>query len=380
MSAIKFNEQQEAAIQKAVKWYKDLQDRKTLKRFFFLAGFAGTGKTTVAKEIARRCVGEYGALAIAPTGKAASRLKQKGFPGAKTLHQFIYNVRGEDEDGQPIFQRKDMLDEMPKLVVLDEASMVGEWDAERLLSHRIPVLALGDTGQIPPVKASPYFINPDVTLTEIMRQGKESNIIRASFFIRQGKRLPVREYDDVVVSAERPLSTFLKKFMGSDSQILCSFNSTRDRYNTLLRQLGGFCSQLPSPGEKLVCTFNQHGPGFFNGEQLIVKEYVDVPDGEMEEDEPPGMLYVIGESLSDGKEIKCKLNPDCFLGEGDERAAAFKAVGGFDYGYVITIHKSQGSEWPKVVVLEEFLRGVPYEKLMYTAVTRAMEKLWVFRA
>ena len=377
---ITFNKQQLEAIEKAVKWYKDVQDRKTLKRFFFLAGFAGTGKTTVAKEIARRCVGEYGALAIAPTGKAAARLKQKGFSGAKTLHQFIYNVRGEDEDGEPIFQRKEMLDEMPKLVVLDEASMVGEWDAERLLAHRIPVLALGDTGQIPPVKASPYFVHPDYQLTDIMRQGQDSNIIRASFYIRQGKRLPPREYDDVVVREGRPDFTFLKKHLGEESQILCSFNSTRERYNTTLRQMAGYCSDLPSPGEKLVCTFNQHGPGFFNGEQLIVKEYTDVPATEADENEPPGMLYVIGTSLSDGKEIKCKLNPTCFLGDGEDRAAAFRSVGGFDYGYVITIHKSQGSEWPNVIVLEEMLRGVPYDKMMYTAVTRAMNRLWVFRA
>lgn len=377
---IVFNSQQLEAIEAAVRWYSAFQDRKTKKQYFFLAGFAGTGKTTVAQEITRRCVGEYGALAIAPTGKAASRLRQKGFPSAKTLHQFIYNVRGEDDEGRPIFMRKDLLDERPQLVVLDEGSMVGRWDAEKLLSHRIPVLVLGDTGQVPPVRDTPMFTQPDYELTEIMRQANDSNIIRASFFVRQGKRLPVREYDDVIVSDKKPLSTFLKAHMSEESQIICSYNNTRFYYNKMLRQVAGYTSELPSVGEKLVCTFNQHGSGFMNGEQLIVSGYEDVPDFELEEDELPGMLYVKGKSLSSGKEIKCKLNPNCFLCKGEEQNEAFKSVGGFDYGYVITIHKSQGSEWPNVIVLEEILKGVPYAKMMYTAVTRAMKKLWVFRA
>ncbi|QDH49655.1 helicase [Pantoea phage Kyle] len=376
-----FNPEQKEAIRMAVDWYRRYQDGKTRKPYFALAGFAGTGKTSVAKEIATQCVGEYGALAIAPTGKAAARLKQKGFPGAKTLHQFIYNVRGEDEEGNPMFFRKDTLLEKPQMVVLDEGSMVGEWDAERLLSHRIPVLVLLDTGQIPPVKAAPYFIHPDTELQQIMRQSKESNIIRASFFVRQGNRLPVREYDDVVVSDAKPRSTFLKAHMGPDSQVICSFNTTRVFYNKLMRDVAGHCNPIPSPGEKIVCTFNQHGAGFMNGEQLIVKSYEDVPDMELDEYEMPGMLYVIGTSLTTGKEIKCKLNPDCFIYEDElDQRAAQRNVGGFDYGYCITIHKSQGSEWDNVIVIEEMLRGVPYAKMMYTAVTRAAKRLWVFRS
>lgn len=382
LATIEFNDQQKEAIAAAVAWFKLLMDGKTRKRIFFLAGFAGTGKTTVAKEIVRRCVGEYGAVYIAPTGKAASRLKQKGCRGARTLHQFIYNVRGEDEDGDPIFIKKDSLDEKPKLVTLDEASMVGQYDAERLINFGIPILALGDTGQIPPVKASAYFTEDmvDYQLTDIMRQGKESNIIRASFYIRQGKRLPVRDYDDVKVSDEKPSLIFLKKFLGEESQILCSYNSTREKYNSLLRQLDSRVSKLPEIGEKVVCTFNQHGPGFMNGEQGIVKDYEPVPMGELEEDEMPGLLYIHLKSLTDGKDIKCKFNPKCFEGDELERAEALKKPGGFDFGYVLTIHKSQGSEWDNVVVLEEFLKNIPYAKMMYTAVTRAAKKLWVFRA
>lgn len=378
---IEFNEQQLSAITKAVQWYKDLQDGKTRKRVFFIAGFAGTGKTSIALEIIRRTVGEYSAMFIAPTGKAASRLKQKGCRGARTLHQFIYNVRGTDDEDNPIFSRKDRLDEKPKLVCLDEASMVGEWDAERLLDHRIPVLALGDTGQVPPVKAAAYFTegSEDVLLTEIMRQGKESNIIRASFFVRNGNRLPAREYDDVKVYDRAPMTTDLKKFMGEDSQIICSYNSTKDKWNSLLRQIKGFLGPMPNMTEKVICTFNQHGPGFCNGEQGIVLRYENVPDYERDENESSEIQYVVLKSLTDGKEIKVKINPNSFSEDPETRQAAQRSVGGFDYGYAITVHKSQGSEWPNVCVLEEILRGVPYAKMMYTAITRSSKNLTVFR-
>lgn len=378
---IQFNAQQIDAIEKAVAWYKRLQDGKTTKRVFFIAGYAGTGKTSIAREIVRRCVGEYGAIYIAPTGKAASRLKQKGCRGAKTLHQFIYNVRGVNDDNEPIFSRKSKLDEKPHLVVLDEASMVGEWDTERLLDHRIPVLALGDIGQVPPVKAAAYFTEDsvDVLLTEIMRQGKESNIIRASFFVRQGNRLPPREYDDVKVLAESPRVTALKKFMGEDDQIICSYNSTKDKWNSLLRQVSGRITPMPGIGEKVICTFNQHGPGFCNGEQGIVISYEPVPDFERDEDESNEIMYVNLRSLTDGKDIKVKINPLSFSTDQEVRKEAQRAVGGMDYGYVITVHKSQGSEWDNVCVLEEILRGVPYSKMMYTAITRAKKNLTVYR-
>lgn len=382
MSEIQFNNQQLDAINKAVAWYKAVQDRRTLKKHFLIGGFAGTGKTSIAKEIVKRCCGEYGAVYVAPTGKAAARLKQKGCYNAQTLHKFIYNVRGEDEDGEPIFVGKDSLDERPKLIVLDEGSMVGLWDMERLLSWGIPVLMLGDIGQVPPVKSEAFFIEErlDVLLTEIMRQSQDSNIIRASFFVRQGKRLPVREYDDVVVSDKKPTLVFLKQHMGADSQIICSYNSTRFHYNKMLRKICGYEERLPIPGEKIVCTFNQHGPGFMNGEQGIVLRYEDVPDFEREDDEPPQVCYVVLQSLTEDREVKIKFNPLCFDDDESVRAEAHKKTGGVDFGYVITIHKSQGSEWDNVIVLEEILKGVPYSKMMYTAVTRAIRKLWVFRA
>lgn len=375
-----FNAQQKEAIAEAVAWYKGWQDKKHQKQVFFLAGFAGTGKTSVAQTIAELCAPEHRVVYIAPTGKAASRLRQKGCQYAKTMHNFMYNVRGEDEDGDPIFIGKGATEERPLIVVLDEASMVGEYDNRQLLSYGYPILALGDIGQIPPVKAAAVYTESavDFMLTDIMRQGADSNIVRASMFIRQGKRLPVREYEDVRVRAGSVSMEDLIDHSGEDGQILCSFNKTRISLNNKIRNALGFKGRMPSVGEKIVCKYNQHGYNFMNGEQGIVVSYDTVPDYEREDDDNYGMMISL-RSLTDGKVRRVKFNPESFDESEEIRIAAMKSVGGFDYGFALTVHSSQGSEWPKVLVVEEIMRGNDYAKMMYTAVTRAQERLTVYR-
>lgn len=376
---VPFNDQQVDAINKAVVWYRGWRNRQHRRQVFFINGFAGTGKTTIAKAITTLC-GVFDRTAfIAPTGKAASRLRQKGCPNAGTLHQFVYNVRGEDEDGKPIFVAKGSIDDMPYLVTLDEASMVGGYDMEKLKSHYLPILALGDTGQVDPVKASIYFTEDmaDVTLDQIERNA--GNIVRASMFVRQGKRLPPREYHDVSVRDGRIDDEELKTFLNDDAVILCSYNSTRKYYNNRARRLLGFSGQLPMPGEKIVCMGNQHGYGIMNGEQGIVVRYEDLPDSDIDSDEPDEMMLVIYRSLSDGKERPARFNPLAFDPDPEIQAEHVKRVGGWDYGYALTIHKSQGSEWKWVLVIEEVLRGVSYRKMMYTAITRAIEYLSIRR-
>lgn len=373
-----FNDQQRAAVTQAVDWYKGYQDRRHNKQFFFLAGFAGTGKTTVAKVIAELCAPSHRIAYIAPTGKAASRLKQKGCTGAQTLHSFVYNVRGEDEDGEPIFIAKGGLEQRPLLVVCDEASMLGEFDNKVLMSHGIPCLMLGDIGQVPPVKAKAAYSeeNYDVLLDQIMRQGADSNIIRASMFVRQGKRLPVREYDDVRVREGQPSIDDLIDHSGENGQIICAFNSTRQNANARIRSALGHEASLPAIGEKVICTFNQHSHRFMNGEQGIVLAYEEVePDPNRDEDTG---LRVRLHSLTDGKERSVQFNPRSFDRDDEVRKEAQRAIGGFDYGYAVTVHKAQGSEWENVLGFEETIRG-EYAKMMYTMITRAMKRLTLHR-
>jgi exodeoxyribonuclease-5 len=415
------NPQQAEAIAEAVEWYKGWSLAKHKKQVFFLAGFAGTGKTSVAKTIAELCVPANRIAYIAPTGKAASRLKAKGCEGAMTLHGFVYNYRGNNEEKEPIFHAKDTLDAAPLLVVMDESSMVGDFHNRDLLKHGIAVLALGDIGQLPPVKAAAVYTegSQDFLLTDIMRQEAESNIVRASMFVRSGKRLPVREYDDVRVRAGVISDDVLMEHLVGDSQVLCSKNRTREAFNERARKMLGFSGHMPMVGEKLVCTFNQHRYGFMNGEQGIVLGFKNNDPETMEKcealqkermelkaaadeateacdwDEVRAVredlkdidkeiaeleMKVVLRSLTDNSERAIAFNPLCFDKEPETREEYRKSIGGFDFGYALTVHKSQGSEWSKVLVMEEILPSTPYNKLMYTAVTRAIDQLTIYRA
>jgi exodeoxyribonuclease-5 len=381
---IVFNEQQNEAIELAVAWFRRWRSGDKSQQVFFLAGMAGTGKTSVARAIADKCAEFHQVEFIAPTGKAASRLRQKGCHHARTLHQFVFRLRGEDEDGNPIYAAKQALDRKPLLVVLDECSMVGEYDASKLLQHRIPVLALGDLGQLPPVRASAAFSqeNVDYELTQIMRQAESSNIIRAAAFIRQGKtRLPTREYDDVRVREGRPPLNELLDHSGEDGVVLCSFNNTRQRINSDVRRALGFTDDLPQAGEKVVCLANQHDHGVMNGEQGIVIEYfqeVCASTDDFEDEEDDGTRIRI-RSLSDGAERTARFDKRAFSEDEEVRKEFSKKAGAFDIGYALTIHKSQGSEWDKVLVVEETMRGGDHKKLLYTAVTRASQRLTIYR-
>ncbi len=383
-----FNDQQENAIAMAVEWYQGYKARRHSKQVFFLAGYAGTGKTTVAMTIAEKCAGSIHRVeVIAPTGKAASRLRQKGLTHARTMHQFIYNFRGEDsETGEPIFGPKLTIDGQPSLIMIDEASMIGEWDYNNLTSHGVPILALGDIGQLPPVKAVAMFTEDhvDVLLDKLERFAEGSNIAKASFFVRQGKTLPEREYADVRVRhGYAPLSQ-LVEHSTETSQVICSYNKTRQDVNRAVRDELGFHGALPQIGEKVVCKFNQHGFGIMNGEQGIVIGYAtadtDKEDEEyIEPDEDDDGKRMIIRSLTDGRTLTVKFNEHAFSHDWDIKKEALKKPGAFDFGYALTVHSSQGSEWPHVLVIEERMRGVPYNQLMYTAVTRAQTRLTIYR-
>lgn len=380
---IEFNEGQKEAIESAVQWYRNAQDRKPgTKKYYFLAGYAGTGKTTVAKAIADRCARPSRVAYIAPTGKAASRLRSKGAYGAKTLHKFMYVFVCEMK-GRPEFELKGALDEQPDLIVLDEASMVGKYDFENLLRLNIPILCLGDLGQLEPVDDESYFVpeNCDYNLEKIERNG--GNITRAAFYVRTGGRLPAREYDDVKVRDGMVPGLEIKKHTDADSVILCSYNSTRKHMNFKARAMLGLSgNKLPQPGEKLVCTFNQHTYNIMNGEQVIFHKFSEIPPGDLQPGEDPEFIKMIHfTSLTNQVDGIAKCNLGCFLCYDEEdKAAQMRMNGGWDFGYALTIHKAQGSEWVNVLIIEEFMRGASYDKLMYTAITRAIAHLTIYRA
>jgi exodeoxyribonuclease-5 len=201
-------------------------------------------------------------------------------------------------------------------------------------------------------------------------------------FVRSGKSLPLREYEDVAVRRGTPNDEQLVRAYADDAVLLCARNATRERMNARIRSLMGFKGPLPEKGEKIICTFNQHGKNFMNGEQAIVIDYDDMQTDEKEDlrpDAPEDMMIVRVRSLTDGSTKRLAFNPASFSKIEDVRKEAQRRYGGFDFGGCLTVHKSQGSEWDHVAVIDETITGVPYEKLAYTAYTRAINRLEVYK-
>ena len=147
-----FTPQQDAALTAVATWLKAARGRESIFRLF---GYAGTGKTTLAKHLAEGIDGKV--LFAAFTGKAACVMRSKGCNGATTIHSLIYKARDNGEE-TPSF---DLWHEAPaskaKLIVVDECSMVDAELAHDLMSFRVPLLVLGDPAQLPPIQGGGFF-------------------------------------------------------------------------------------------------------------------------------------------------------------------------------------------------------------------------------
>jgi exodeoxyribonuclease V len=189
--------------------------------------------------------------------------------------------------------------------------------------------------------------------------------------IRAGRALTPGQYGETQVVTRTELDP--KRVIGAD-QVLVGRNATRRAYNMRLRERRGFAEPLPVDGDKLVCLRNNRKKGLFNGSLWTVK--VKAKPGrrilnmriEAEED--------LGEQHAP---IKVSVRPECFTGgleELDWRQR--KPFDEFDYGYVLTVHKAQGSQWDDVVLFDESAVFPEHRgRWLYTGVTRAAKRLTV---
>src|SRR6187399_1553729 len=248
-----FTPHQDNALKSVADWLKADPGRNGTRQVFRLFGYAGTGKTTLARHIAEDTDGDVKFAAF--TGKAASVMRGKGCRGASTIHSLIYRAR---ESGEEI-PNFDLWDEAPaskaELIIIDECSMVDAELGRDLLSFGVPVLVLGDPAQLPPIQGGGFFTEaePDAMLTEVHRQAQDDPIVRLSMQVREGQRLVPGEYG--ITSVVRKDEFDPQRALETD-QILVGRNNTRRAYNARLRERRGFDDPMPLSGDKLVCLRN----------------------------------------------------------------------------------------------------------------------------
>ncbi|HWV43805.1 ATP-dependent DNA helicase [Pseudorhodoplanes sp.] len=370
-----FSPQQDAALKAVSAWLKAKPGSRGTPQVFRLFGYAGTGKTTLARHLAESVDGKVSYAAF--TGKAALVMRAKGCGGASTIHSLIYKTR-ESGDETPSFE---LWDEAPaskaKLIVIDECSMVDAELGRDLLSFGIPVLVLGDPAQLPPIQGAGFFTEaePDAMLTEVHRQAQDDPIVRLSMAVREGERLEPGRYGDSEVVRR---SDFDPDRVIETDQILVGRNTTRRAYNTRLRERLGREEGLPVAGDKLVCLRNNRKKALFNGGLWTVKERAAGKSGSIITMRITPEADVSGAALG-VKGVKVSVRRECFLGGiEDYDWTQRKKYDEFDYGYVLTVHKSQGSQWDDVVLFDEsFAFPDSRARWLYTGITRAAKKLTI---
>jgi exodeoxyribonuclease V len=361
-----FTPHQDAALTAASNWYKAERGHPSIFRLF---GYAGTGKTTLARHFAEGIDGKV--LFAAFTGKAACVMRSKGCANATTIHSLIYKPRDTNEE-MPSFELwSDAPASKAKLIIIDECSMVDAELARDLMSFRVPLLVLGDPAQLPPIQGGGFFTDakPDTMLTEVHRQARDNPIVRLSMDIRAGNSLALGQYGDTQVVQRAGLDP--RRVLEAD-QVLVGRNVTRRAYNARLRERRGFAGALPVAGDKLVCLRNNRRKGLFNGGLWVVKE----------RPEPRRQILRMrlrpDEDITD-RMIKVSVRPECFAGTIEQLDWPLrKRFDEFDFGYVLTVHKAQGSQWDDVVLFDES-GAFPdnRERWLYTGVTRAAKRLTV---
>jgi ATP-dependent exoDNAse (exonuclease V) alpha subunit len=403
--------EQVEALEKILEW-----QRTGRTQVFRVFGYAGVGKTTLIKQIA----GDPEEIRVGTfTGKAAQVLRIKGVRQASTIHRMIYRSKLQDEfelreaeeklkdpaldarerDRLQLLRKKlivrlkqpefglnlDAFSDGVRLVIIDECSMVMREIAEDLLSFGIPVLVFGDPAQLPPVRDElGYFMQdePDVLMEEIHRQAQDNPILQLAKDIRSkdGPILPHGEYGNSRIIKHMHSAG---RWWETHDQLLVGMNHTRITRNREARRGLGFTGVHPNVGERLVCLKNNHQKGLLNGSLWQVAE-VDVPVGpfidlSLTSLDIPGMKVVsrAWEGIfSNPKDFEDKYPTYLRKMPADE----------FDFGYALTVHKAQGSEWDNVIVEDESAawrprrdRAAQHRNWLYTAVTRAAERLTLVR-
>ena len=374
-----------------------------------VGGYAGTGKTTLLAFLRKEIKVAYPNLSVALvtyTGKASSLLKSKmesnyvdlsrDFIG--TIHSLIYKaqVRWDKKLNCHViigWKLKTPDEVYYDLIIIDEGSMVSKeiWDDLQKLEK--PIIVMGDHGQLPPIGDSFNLMeHPHFKLNEIHRQALNSPIILLSKFVRDNGYIP---FNTVFSKGVFKISWNHNKckelwdslIFDENIIVLCAFNSTRCELNSTIRNKLDFKEKIPCPSERIICLQNDHVRGIMNG-QIATLIWI-MPEGQdlyrMTLNVDGYNDYFEAGAVSDKcfGQVTYTMYDKSEAGKKQYNYAVKKGIAPinyFDYGYAISVHKSQGSEWNKVVLFEQRTKHWDdqyYARWLYTAITRAKEKLFI---
>ncbi len=385
-SMTQLSHDQKLALKTLEEWYLD----SSRKPFITLGGYAGTGKTTLVAHLRDDLEKQNKKLRVvfcSFTGKAVrvleNSLRNSGSLRPKdeigTIHSLIYSPILDDSKQVIGWKSKDDL--QADLIIVDEASMLDQSLWADLLNFRIPIIAIGDHGQLPPIQGKfNLMTNPDIKLEEIHRQAKDNPIIQLSIKIRNGENIEAKKYSDTVQKILRN-SSESQEYIGEklqsyddETMVLCGYNSTRVKLNKTIRNILGKESAIPESGDKVICLKNDSQKQIYNG--MVGKILKIYPEDKRS--------YFLEIAMDDDSKFKGLAASEQFGNlvnfNFSDQKHTFGDLDLFDYGYAITVHKAQGSQSRKVILFEERFPKMTDEewfRWLYTGVTRAQEELLI---
>lgn len=323
-----------------------------------------------------------------------------GNKNVSTLHKLLYESIPKPTGG---WIRKQKMEIHYKVIVVDEVSMAPKQLMDVLFKHNVYVICLGDPFQLPPIDKNSdngLLAHPHIFLDEIMRQAAESEIIQLATMIRHQDSFSADMFEgkEVKIFGKNEVNTGM--LMWGD-QVLVATNATRVKFNKSMRDELGH-GDKPEDGDKVIClrnywdNFSSEGNPLVNGTIGYLKDsfenFLQMPywcSGIRQV--PTIMANFIGETREDFGQY----NMDKKLILEGEKSLDWKIAYRlgkniktqhlipyeFTYGYAITGHKAQGSQWEKVVIYEESFPFAQEEhaRWLYTCVTRASEKVVLLR-
>lgn len=385
MTNLNLSKIQVSIINSLIDWFKTSK-----QQYITLGGYAGTGKTTILGHISELIHNEKKDIKIAfcsYTGKASRVLERKlkenkalySSDYIGTIHRLIYRPIVDEKDNIIGWEKIPSTEFKYSLIIIDEASMVTQDIWNDLLSFNVPILAVGDHGQLPPINSSfNLMLNPQLKLEEIYRQEEDNPIIMISEMARKDGKIPFNIYAKNIKKIKKDESDTQDILMDifetfdENTMVLCGYNTTRIKLNKGIRSLH-FDKEIPLVNDRVICLKNNRNENIFNG---MTGNILSISKEKLH-----GFTYYNTEISLDYEDYtfwgKISINQFNSPTLVDLKV---KDINYFDFGYALTVHKAQGSQAKRVVVFEERFSKMDddtYSRWLYTAVTRAEKELYI---